>query len=450
VTDGRLGASFRDPSGFVFRRDGVLYRQVNASYASDLKLLFGSGLHDALVADGLLIPAERLGPEFGSTPEAVDVLRPEVVPTVSYPYEWCFGALRDAALLTLEIARRALDKDMVLKDASAYNVQFRSGRPIFIDTLSFETYQEGEPWIAYRQFCGHFLAPLALMALVDVRLGSILRTNLDGIPLDLASYLLPGMTRLKPGLSMHLHMHGKVVNQAASENVRKVSFSKTSLLATLDSLRGTVEGLRWNPKGTQWAGYYDETNYSHASMTEKRRLVAQLLDGIAGTCWDLGANTGEFSRIAAERGLDTVAWDIDPGAVERAYALHAPGVLPLLQDLTNPSPGLGWASQERDSLDARGPADVVLALALVHHLALGNNVPLSDVAAYLARLGRHAIVEFVPKEDSQVRRLLASRRDVFPDYTREGFEAAFAPYFETEAREAIKGTARTLYRLRRR
>ena len=446
-TPARLAASFRDPSGHVYRQDGIVLRRVNPVYRPDYDLLFGSGLHGELVEAGLLVPIEDRRDE----PDGGAVLRPEAVPTISYPYEWCFGELKDAALATLEIARRALDKGMVLKDASAYNVQFLRGRPVLIDTLSFERYQEGEPWIAYRQFCGHFLAPLALMALVDVRLGALLRANIDGVPLDLASSLLPGATRLKPGLAIHLHAHGRASNERASETVRKPPpFSKLNSLAQLDSLKGTVEGLRWEPKGTQWADYYAETNYTDAAMAEKRRLVAEYLKGVEGTCWDLGANTGEFSRLAAGAGLDTVAWDVDPGAVERAYARKDPRVLPLLQDLTNPSPGLGWASAERDSLEARGPVDVVMALALVHHLALGNNVPLGDVAAYLARLGRRAIVEFVPKEDSQVRRLLASRRDVFPSYTLEGFEAAFGGPFEIEAKSPIVGTERTLYRMRRR
>ncbi len=446
----RLGSSFRDPSGFVFRRDGALYRQVNADYARDLDLLWSTGLYDDLVQAGLMVPVERQPLDLAPEPGAVAVLRPELIPTISYPYEWPFGALKDAALLTLEIARRALEKGMVLKDASAYNVQFLRGKPTFIDTLSFEPYAEGEPWIAYGQFCRHFLAPLALMALVDVRLQSLLRTSIDGVPLDLASALLPGLTKLKPGLQMHLHMHAKATGGVATESVKKAHVSKTGLLATLDSLRGTVEGLRWEPKGTQWADYYGETNYTDAAMGEKRRLVADFLEGVEGTCWDLGANTGEFSRIAAEKGLDTVAWDIDPGAVERAYNAMLPGVLPLLQDLTNPSPDLGWAGAERDSLAARGPADVVLALALVHHLAIGNNRPLPDVAAYFARLGRRAVVEFVPKDDSQVRRLLASRRDVFPTYTLEGFEAAFGREFDIERKEPVAGTVRTLYRLVRR
>ena len=442
----RVAGSFRDPSGYVFREDGALLRLVAEPYRADFETLMGSGLHDDLVAAGLLIPLEG---RF-ERPGAVAVLRPEVVPTISYPYEWCFGQLRDAALLTLELARRALAKGMILKDASAYNVQFLREKPIFIDTLSFETYREGEPWVAYRQFCGHFLAPLALMANVDARLGGLLRVHLDGVPLDLASRLLPFRTRLSPGLLAHVHLHGKAANRKATEDVGRVRLSKIALLALLDSLRKTVEGLRPPTERTTWGDYYANTNYDEAAFAEKRRLVVRMLEGASGDCWDLGANTGEFSRIAADGGLRTVAWDMDPGAVEEAYRRRHPGVLPLVQDLANPSPDLGWAGAERDSLLRRGPVDVVMALALVHHLALGNNVPLERIAAYLAKLGRTAIVEFVPKEDSQVRRLLADRRDVFSDYDQAGFEAAFAPHFTLEAREPLAGTVRTLYRMVRR
>ncbi len=222
----------------------------------------------------------------------------------------------------------------------------------------------------------------------------------------------------------------------------------------LDSLGSTVKGLRWEPSGTEWADYYSETNYTDAALVEKERLVGAFLDRVAPrTAWDLGANTGRFSRLASARGAMTVAFDIDPGAVERSYREAArreeSGLLPLVLDLTNPSPGLGWANRERITIRDRGPADVVLALALVHHLAIGNNVPLPWVAELLADLARSLIIEFVPKSDSQVSRLLVVREDIFPGYTREGFEAAFVAHFSTEAVEPIPGTERTLYLLRR-
>lgn len=454
----RTPGSFRDPSGFVFERNGVLYRQVNRPYAADFTLLFDSGLHDALVADGLLIRSERADPALALEPDAIEILAPERVPFVSYPYEWCFGQLRDAALLTLDTMDRALAKGMVLKDASAYNVQFLRGKPVLIDTLSFTAYRDGEPWIAYRQFCQHFLAPLALMAYVDVRLLALLRIHLDGIPLDLASTLLPGKTRWRPGLLTHVHLHAKAQQGGGEGKAPKAAhISATGLRALIDSLRDTIKGLPWQPPKTTWGDYYQNTNYADAAMTAKRKLVGDFIDTISpkpATCWDLGANTGEFSILAAERGLQTVAWDVDPVAVQRAYEnldeRREPRLLPLLQDLTNPSPDQGWASRERDSLAHRGPVDLLMALALVHHLAIGNNVPLPSVARHFAELGHHLIIEFVPKEDSQVQRMLAAREDVFPTYTQEGFEAAFDGPFEILRREPIPGTVRTLYLLRRR
>ncbi len=453
VTSERVGSSFRDPSGFVFRRDGVLFRQIEPPYREDYIRLKESGLLRELVSAGLLIDAveERL-PEGA---DAVAILRPEPVPFISYPYEWCFSQFKEAALTTLDIHRLALDRGMCLKDASAYNVQFRNGRPILIDTLSFEIYEEGLPWIAYRQFCRHFLAPLALMSLVDVRLSGLLREHIDGIPLDLAGRLLPASTKFKPGLLAHIHLHGKVERSTGAVGAQKSALvSKTAMFGLIDSLRGTIEGLSWKPEGTTWADYYSDTNYSERAMAAKHELVARALDSIdpkPGSCWDLGANNGEFSLLAANRGIQTIAWDADPAAVEKAY-LASRGraeLLPLLQDLTNPSPDLGWASQERDGLISRGPADVVMALALIHHLAIGNNVPLPMIVSFLARIGRNAIVEFVPKEDSQVDRLLAGRRDIFDSYSVDHWEAALCAEFEIADKWPIPETRRTLYLLTR-
>jgi hypothetical protein len=454
----RTPGSFRDPSGFIFERDGVLYRQVNQAYATDLALLRDSGLHDALVADGLLVRADRVDATFAIEPDAIEVLIPERIPFVSYPYEWCYGQLRDAALLTLDAMDRALNAGMILKDASAYNVQFLRGKPLLIDTLSFTAYQAGQPWIAYRQFCQHFLAPLALMAYVDVRLLGLLRVHMDGIPLDLAATLLPMKTKLRPGLLTHIHLHSRAQKGGGEGGGAKTAqISETGLRALVDSLRDTIKGLPWQPPQTTWGDYYRNTNYADASMQAKRTLVGAFIDTIhpkPGTCWDLGANTGEFSVLASERGIQTVAWDVDPVAVQIAYESLAERwetrLLPLLQDLTNPSPSQGWASTERDSLAARGPVDLLMSLALIHHLAIGNNVPLPSVAETFASLGQWLIIEFVPKEDSQVQRMLAAREDIFPHYTQEGFEIAFATRFETVRKEEIEGTRRTLYLMRRR
>jgi hypothetical protein len=451
--------SFRDPSGFVFCRENTVFRQVQIGYRDEYDRLMNSGLYQALVEAGLLISHTEEPSDSGLTRNAYRVLRPEQIPFISYPYEWCFSQLRDAALATLSIQREALRFGMSLKDASAYNVQFRAGRPVLIDTLSFEIYEEGRPWAAYRQFCQHFLAPLALMSRTDVRLGQLLRTDMDGIPLDLASRLLPRSTWLSPGLLMHVHLHGAAQKRYGGQPVRGSAgtgrMGRTALLGLMDSLEGAVRRLRWSPSRTTWADYYNHTNYSSRAMEGKRRLVAEMLDAVEpqpGIVWDLGANTGIFSRLAGERGAQTIACDIDPGAVEKNYlecrSAGETRVLPLLVDFTNPSPDIGWALQERRSLLRRGPADLILALAFVHHLAIGNNVPLGHLARFLREIGGWLIVEFVPKSDSQAQRLLASREDIFPDYSREGFEAEFLRFFEIVRFAAVPDSERTLYLMR--
>jgi hypothetical protein len=454
MTSKRLGASFRDPDGFLFRHDGRLYRQINQSCADDFRMLHESGLYDALVEKRLLIPHAEAPLDLAMTDQAHCVIEPELVPFISYPYEWCFSQLKDAALTTLRIQKMALKRGMCLKDASAYNIQFHRGRPVLIDTLSLTAYREGEPWVAYRQFCQHFLAPLALMALRDVRLGSLLRTNIDGVPLDLAARLLPMRTRLSPGLLMHLHAHAasQKKNQDNRKSARTTTVSRKGLTGIIDSLQGVVRKLNWKPAGTEWGAYYSDTNYSDNALSRKRELVKQLLSQTsARSVWDMGANNGFFSRVASEQGIATVASDIDPVAVEMNWReVRDKGeedLLPLLMDLTNPSPDLGWDHSERSSLLGRGPADVVLALALIHHLAISNNVPLNRLAQFFARAGRWLIIEFVPKSDSQVQRLLTTRADVFPDYTREGFESAFSAEFEIVQSEPIEGSERVLYLL---
>lgn len=447
-----LSASFRDPSGSIFLKDGVLYRRISPSYKEAYDLLISSGLYRELTEAGLLIPHEEADLNLALAGTAYKVLKPRRVPFISYPYEWCFGQLKAAALATFEIQRRALGHGLSLKDASAYNIQFIGCRPLLIDTLSFEPYREGEPWVAYRQFCQHFLAPLALMSLADVRLGRLSSLYIDGIPLDLAGRLLPFRSRLSPALAIHLHMHAGFQGRFAGRPVEKGkgNIGRTQMLGLIDSLRSAVAGLAWKRQRTAWSAYYDEMNYSPSAFEEKKRAISGFLDIAAPqTVWDLGANTGIFSRIAAAKGAQVVSFDLDPSCVEENHDSCVKGgvanILPLVMDLANPSPAIGWEHKERASLVDRGPADVALALALVHHLAIGNNVPLERIALFFRRICRSLIIEFVPKEDPQVKRLLASREDIFPEYTKEGFETAFGKYFTVRETAGIEGTGRIVY-----
>jgi len=459
--------SFRDPSGFVFYHEGTAYRQVNAAFAAPFRALMQSGLYDELVKERLLVSHEEVDLRPPDAPPAHAVLRPEQIPFISYPYEWCFSQLKAAALLTLQIQRRALARGLVLRDASAYNVQFVGSRPVFIDTLSFGPYEEGRPWVAYRQFCQHFLAPLAMIAAVEPSLGELARTHIDGVPLALASRVLPFRTRFKPGLLMHLHMHARSMSKAVTKEgpvsrdpgTRDPRMGRTAMLALIDSLERTVAGLSWTPPPTLWSTYAKHLNYTDAAQEHKRRLVSQMLDRVrtsayADTVWDLGANTGAYSRLAADGGARVVSFDGDHAVIEYQFTtLREAGddrVLPLVQNLANPSPAIGWNHAERRSLADRGPADVAMALALVHHLAIGGNVPLPAVATFFHGICRHLIIEFVPKGDSQVERMLAQREDVFADYTQPAFEEAFAPSFSVVESIPIEGTVRTLYLMERR
>ncbi|HJQ14492.1 MAG TPA: hypothetical protein VJ830_07070 [Anaerolineales bacterium] len=455
-SSGQLSSSFRDPSGFLFSRDGVLYRQVNHKYEKEYARLLESGLYDKLIKAGLLIPHVEVTQAPAESELAYKVIQPERAPFISYPYEWSFSQLKDAALATLSIQRRALKVGMSLKDASAYNIQFVRGRATLIDTLSFEIYKEGQPWVAYRQFCQHFLAPLALMALRDVRLNQLLRLYIDGVPLDLASGLLPSKTRLNFGLLTHLHLHAGAQKRYSGTEVksRAATMSKQAMTGLIDSLDSTVRNLDWKPGGTEWGNYYDITNYSDSAFEHKKQLVREWSANVKPSLvWDLGANRGVFSRVAGENGAFVVSSDIDPTAVEENYRQvkteKTENILPLLLDLANPSPSIGWANEERDSFGGRGPADMLLALALIHHLAISNNVPLLQIADFFAKLGKWLVIEFVPKADTQVQKLLVSREDIFPQYTREGFESAFQQRYRIAEAVNVRESERTLYLMER-
>ncbi len=449
----RVFGSFRDPSGFIFQTNGRIYRQVNRCYARAYEQAESSGLFEEAIKKHWLLPFKEVQQVRPLSPEAYKVIIPTLIPFVSFPYEWSFSQIKDAALLTLDLHLAGLQRGMLLKDASIYNIQFWQGQPVLIDHLSFDLADRFNVWPAYGQFCRHFLAPLALMALVDARLSQLYRVYLDGVPLDLAASLLPFKSKLNLGLLMHLHMHAKNQIKFAHQGERTHNLKKLSvqeMTAIAKSLRKTVQRLLWHPSGTEWGNYYSDTNYSDSAMASKRAIICDMLrDAAPKHVWDLGGNIGAMSRLGVEQGAQVVSFDIDPVAVEKNY-LHCRKeketlLLPLVMDFTNPSPGLGFASKERESLTDRGPADLLMALAIIHHLAISDNLPFNYLARYFANLGQWLLIEFIPKHDSQVRRLLASRKDIFKDYTQDHFEEHFSRYFKIVRQQAIHDCERVLY-----
>lgn len=446
-------SSFRDPNGFVFKLEKDIFRRITPAGLESYTQLIDSGLYSKLVKEGLLVAHEEV-PDPLSLKDGSKVIKPSKIHFISHPYEWCFSQLKDAALLTLEIQRTAITHGMSLKDASAYNIQFNGCQPLFIDTLSFEHFNPTRPWVAYKQFCQLFMAPLALMACRDIRLSSLLKNYIDGIPLDLASQLLHTKTWLRLGLLLHIHLHARAQRRYANagKNItnKAVHFSERQHLGLLDSLITTVHSLNWTPGGTEWADYYSKTNYTNSAFAEKKEIIEKFLDIIRPkTLWDVGGNVGVFSRTASDRGIETLCFDIDPSAIEFNYRLTKERkdshLLPLVFDLVNPSPGIGWENLERETLLDRGPCDTVLALALIHHLAISNNLPLSRIASFFAKICTNLIIEFIPKEDSQVVRLLTSREDIFAHYTKEEFEREFSMFFEIKDSRTIEGMNRVIY-----
>ncbi len=450
-------ASFRDPSGFIFKYKNNLYRQINQSYKDNFEFFINSGLYNKLIEKNLIIPHKETTFKKISK-NGYKIIQPEKIEFISYPYEWSFSQLKDAALTILEIEKIALQFGMSLKDASAYNIQFKDGKPILIDTLSFEQYQKGKPWIAYKQFCQHFLSPLALAVYKDIKLIHLLKLFIDGIPLSLTSKLLPLSTHFKLPLLFHIHAHAKsqeyFSNKKINTKLKHREIPISSFFGLIDSLESAVKNLKLKKKKTEWSDYYNITNYTQTAFNHKRKIISDFMSEIRPkNVWDVGANIGIFSQIPADKNIFTLSIDSDAMAVEKNYLTckkeNKKNILPLVIDITNPSPSIGWNNTERPSLIKRGPADMIMALALVHHLAISNNLPFDKIAEFFSNLCEYLIIEFIPKNDSQVQKLLQNREDIFNNYTQPDFEKSFKKFFKIMQTTKIKESERIIYLMRR-
>lgn len=447
----KVKGSFRDPMGYVYQDQGVIYRKIMPEAYSNYDFLMESELYLSLTEKKLLVPHEVISRSC----EAM-IIQPMNIPFISYPYEWCFSQYQDAALLTLEIQKIALGFGLSLKDASAYNIQFYQGRPIFIDTLSFEKKIEGKPWVAYKQFCQHFLGPLTLMSYTDFRLQKLMSTYIDGLPLDLVSKLLSFKSKLSPGLFFHLHLHAKYQEKHSNTVLinKKENISTFKLKALIDNLEVTVKKLRLKQACSQWSNYYEDNNYEDVAFEHKKRIISSYLDDIQPkTLLDLGGNDGRLTTLATNKKIHSVVADIDPLAVEQCYQqikkTNNNYMMPLIFDLINPSADIGWHNQERERLVSRIKTDGVMALALIHHLVIANNIPLPEVVLYFSELSNYLIIEFIPKTDSMVKKLLAGREDIFPEYSEGGFERYFLERFCLVKKEKIACSDRILYLLKK-
>jgi hypothetical protein len=448
ATASRFPSSYRDPSGFVFQYNGLYYRQVNKEFAEEYET-FMKGLYADLVSKSLIIPHKEISLDLKADNNSYKFLLPEQLPFISYPYEWSFDMLKDAALITLEIQKLAMKKSMTLKDASPYNLQWRNGKMVFIDTLSFESYHPEKPWIAYRQFCESFLAPLALMHYTNQPLQPMLIGYPEGIPLPVACSMLPFRSKINLHLYLHLHLNGAYTGKRSAKPVAK--FSKKKLTNIIESLHSAISGLTLKEQ-TTWGKYYDEANMRDNYVADKKKVVqswaSELTD--VNTVVDLGGNDGTFSKIVSELGKTVICADFDHTSINRLYKdQQPPYVQPVLVDFSQPTPAIGFNNSERMDFHKRAKSDLVLALALIHHLCIGRNLPLTDVVASLARIAKKVMIEFVPKDDPKVVEMLENKKDIYSNYTRDNFEKAFSELFTITRSVPMQASNRVLYLMER-
>ena len=451
--------SFRDPESRVFYAGDEVYRALSADGLSDFEAVQASGL----LNDGRVVSSERVA-DVGALKdllvhEPAAVLRHERIPFVSYPYEWTFSMLRDAALLQLDLLLEALGHDIVLKDSTPYNVQFKGARPVFVDVGSFERLRDGEPWVGYRQFCMLYLYPLLLQSAKGVPFHPWLRGSIDGITPTQMRGLMSFRDRFRRGVFTNVFLHARLEARYADrpdqvkQEVKRV-FKKELLVANVRKMRKLVERLEWDPPQGVWTAYGERNTYSDDDARRKDDFVREVAASRDwGLVWDIGANNGRYSRIAAEGARTVLAIDADEGPVELLYRdLRAEGneqILALTMNLADPSPGLGWRGLERRALPERGRPDLVLALALIHHVAISANVPVREFIDWLASLGCALVIEFPTRDDPMVQKLLAPKREgLHPDYELSFFERCLAEAFEVERSERLESGTRVLYHAR--
>jgi SAM-dependent methyltransferase len=450
--------SFRDRTNRVFYNAGTVFRSLNQRALEEWKVLSSTAFFRRFSANGKLVPTERVDAAVMPVSERhwAAVLKHKAIPFISYPYEWPFGMLQDAALLHLELLLAAIDEQMILKDASPFNVQWEGTNPLFIDIPSFERLSPGEPWVGYRQFCQLFLYPLLLQTYKDIPFQPWLRGNLDGIEAEHCKNLMSVRDLLRPGVFLHVYLQAKAEARYAQperdikHELRGAGFNPTLIKANGQRLRKIIEKLAWRHSKSAWSNYVENNTYTDEDTDKKRDFVRQVVRSRTwNLVWDLGCNVGTFSRIAAENARYVVAMDADQLVIERFYqALKAEGqttILPLVNNIADPSPNLGWCGRERKALPERGKPDLTLCLALIHHIVLGANIPLKEFIDWLAALETTLVIEFVTREDPMVQALLRHKRDDYVDYERASFERCLAEAFDVLKCEVLSSGTRILY-----
>lgn len=447
-------ASYRDPAGFIFEFENKFYRQVNQLYAAQYEFFKTSGLYDLLLKEKKILAHTEIDKNFTDTATWYKTLLPEQLGFISYPYEWCFGQWKDAALLTLNILKISIEHQMILKDATPFNIQFTGNKPVFIDTLSFEKYDASKPWVAYRQFIECFIAPLLLAKYTAPDFLKIFQLYPDGIPLAALTKLLPFKSRFNLNVLLHIFLPTAISTQKKSTVNKNILFTKKQLLNIIHNLELFVRSIKLTPHTTSWNNYYQETVLSNAYVAEKKSIIKEWMQQLPiETVLDLGTNTGLFAEMTAAEGKFTIAVDGDIACIDKLYKASSEkkirNLLALSADITNPSPAIGWNNSERTALLQRIKTDLCMALALVHHLSISKHIEFDQMAATFSDLSTWLIIEFVPKTDEKVLLLLKDREDIFLNYNEASFIDSFQKKFILLKRQVLENTGRVLFLMKR-
>jgi hypothetical protein len=448
-------SSYRDRNGAIFYRGDRVFRSLSPTALENWKLLEEQKFFQDFVAAGKIVGTKPAAAEPSDGWAAA--LEHERVPFISYPYEWTFGMLKDAALLHLELMKAALAADMILKDSSAYNVQWSGVHPVFIDVPSFEPLRKGQPWVGYRQFCELFLYPLMLQAYKGTDFKPLLRGRIDGITADEMRGLMSARDLVRSGVLLHVVAQSALQRRysGSTQDMRgtlaQAGFDKRLIAQNVRKLRSLVAGLEPARSKTEWSDYdkthsYDESEFRHKAEFVQKAAASRRWR----LAWDLGCNTGTFSQIAAKYADYVVSMDGDWMSIEHFYQREkadaaAKSILPLVVNLADPSPNQGWLGAERKGLPERGRPELTLCLALIHHIVISANIPLASFIGWLAGLRTAVVIEFVSREDEMVQALLANREDQYADYNPETFRQLLAERFRIEAEEPLKGGKRTIF-----
>ncbi|WP_222029248.1 SAM-dependent methyltransferase [Rhizobium laguerreae] len=444
----RVSGSFRDPSGHVYEGTEHIYRTVESSAAADYEAARNAGIFESPM---IVSTTESTAPSPSET--ASYLLEHPRIPLISYPYEWSFSMLKDAALLHLDFHLHLLGRGFTLSDATAYNVQFLGPTPVFIDHLSVRRYRDGEYWEGHRQFCEQFLVPLLLRSFFGISHNAWYRGALEGISIADFVKMLRFRQKVSWRVLAHLVLQDKFQRSASAGQAEKAQhrqLPRNAYTATLQQLRNWIAGL--SPRDTDpttWANYATENTYSNTEATLKKQFIGDFIRRSgAATVIDLGCNTGDYSEVALHNGAQrVVGFDFDQQALDSAYHRaknKSLNLLPLFLDARNQSPSQGWLQEERTGFASRAKADAALALAFEHHLAIAHNIPLEQVVDWLISVAPTGVVEFVPKDDPTVRTMLALRRDIFPDYNYDHFISLIGRRARVLENLVVSSTGRTL------